>query len=815
MKTLLRSLLIFILISGLKLHAVGQEVMTINRLLQNDDQAETILYGVTDATVTTPDPAHTRFRPLTALQQLPSKNSGKALWRKIAIQSSDITEFIIDFGKHDFVDVFIFNEGREVDHLKTGYLIPSAERQVQSDNIARIQLVENENYDIYIRTEGVLNGHSTELTFNTLDGWMKDQQLTIMTQVPFLVFLLCAIGYTLFTYFKQRMKAYSCFSILLLSTIVFYTFSTGFLREFVLDGQPTLVRFFLCSILVMPFCYYRMIEQVTTAAKVELESQVLLKWTGYTNLAFFAICSLALINPDSFGIVAKVVRYVLIADAAVGAVVIVNIYNKRTVEIKYFFLGTVIMVAGLLLGTLLWHTPLASNLIIALTTVLHVPLSAYSLGIIGKSLRQKAQGPYVDERQEHQQMIERQKHDLATQIDELSQKLGGAMQEVEHSEKVKEDFLSIMSHEIRTPLNAIVGLTHLISREENIGEIKRNIGTLERSVDALLGLIDDVLDFNRMYTGQLQLDSIDFDLHETIKKIAKTYKLSAAQKDISFEFNFDPLIPIHVSGDSFRLTQVLDNLLSNAIKFTDEGNIRLTAKYCNREQGEKVRVRFEIEDSGIGIAPDDLTKIFDRFHEGDNDISRKYGESGLGLSIAKALISMMGSDFTVKSQQGGGSVISFVLEFERSGPEDKASRRMEQIDEGVPQGLRVLVVDDNEMNRMILNQFLNKWGIDADDAENGKEAFEKIVKNSYDLVLLDLQMPIMDGYELTKLIRSNDMLRDLPIIAISADSISNVYEKVTAAGMNDFIVKPLNPADLKQKIVVYSHNLQMHSIYSR
>ena len=816
MTSLLRSLLIFILVFGLNVAGSAQQVLSLDQVRKLDDHPQHVFYGLSDAQLQDPHPSKIRFRPISAFDNGLAVDHQQALWRKLAIETNDLTDFIIEFKKCDYADIFLFQDGKKVNHLQTGYLLPSPQRQIRSGNIAHLQLESNSQYDLYIRTHNFTGEGPADLTVNTLNEWITKQQSWNLLAVAFYLLLLGAIGYAAYSFARRKTKGFLCQSAVLASTAIYFAYSSGLLREWVFDLNPLNARFFLPTLLLVPFCYYRtMVQVVKVGTEERFEPKTLLKWASYANMALFGLSALLLLNAGFLPVVDKIIRYALLANSAAGAVTIFYSWSMQKGHRKHFLYGSVIMVAGLFLASIFWQSSSLSTLLLIVSALGQLPFSANSLSQLGKLVRPQTHDNYVVELQQNQQMIERQKHDLATQIDELSQKLGGAMQEVEHSAKVKEDFLSIMSHEIRTPLNAIVGLTHLISKEENITEIKRNIGTLERSVDALLGLIDDVLDFNKIYTGQLQLENIDFDLHETVKKIAKTYKRSAAQKDIEFEFNFDPLIPINVGGDAFRLTQVLDNLLGNAIKFTEEGTIRLAASYLNGHQSDKVRVQFEIEDSGIGIAPDDLSKIFDRFQEADTDISRKYGESGLGLSIAKALISMMGCDFTVKSAPGQGSIFAFVLEFERSGPEDKTTKRMEQIEEGVPQGLRILVVDDNEMNRMILNQFLNKWGIESDDAENGKEAFEKVVKNSYDLVLLDLQMPIMDGYELTKLIRSNEMLRDLPIIAISADSISNVYEKVTAAGMNDFIVKPLNPADLKQKIAVYSHNLQMHSIYSR
>lgn len=396
---------------------------------------------------------------------------------------------------------------------------------------------------------------------------------------------------------------------------------------------------------------------------------------------------------------------------------------------------------------------------------------------------------------------------LRNEIKSLKEEIQYLQSQVADSRQSREDFLSIMSHEIRTPLNAIVGLTHLIGEAYELKEAKVHADKLEKSVGNLIHLIDDVLDYNQIQAGNLEIQPSLFNIHESIKDLSAEFSKLAEKKKITFETELDPFLPIYIVGDRIRLEQVLNNLLSNAIKFTKAGKISLKIDFNPSTNEVKCCVR----DSGVGIEDAAVKSIFERHAQ--LNLDRKYGGKGLGLSISKALVELMGGKLEVRSEVGKGSRFYFSVAIERASVKSNEHYFGFQ-DNAIafPAGLHVLVVDDNEMNRIMLSQFLRKWGIQFDLASNGEEALEMVEEGNYDLILLDLQMPVMDGYEFTRRLRGlNERIRQTPIIGISADSISNVHENVTNAGMNDFLTKPFNPVELKNKIRILSHNFhQQH-----
>ncbi len=397
---------------------------------------------------------------------------------------------------------------------------------------------------------------------------------------------------------------------------------------------------------------------------------------------------------------------------------------------------------------------------------------------------------------------------LSSQLKTLENELRNARSYVDKCKQSKEDFLSVMSHEIRTPLTAIAGMTHLMNSAKSLEEAKMHGQTMEKSVQSLIGLIEDVLDYNLIQTGKLQLESVDFDLHQSLERLISNHTKRAEQKGLNLKLFLDPFLPFWVRGDEERLLQVLENLLSNSLRFTHSGSVLLSAEYIKSGNNFEGNIKFSVTDSGIGIDEHEVIRIFDRLAEPDLTPDRNYGGKGLGLTISKALVDLMGGQLEVESVKGKGSKFFFTIALEKAEISNFSNDVIEDPD--IPDDLSVLVVDDNEMNRVMLSQFLLKWKVQCEVAEDGEDALRKIMKKSYDIILLDLQMPKMDGYELTKLIRNTPTTMSIPIIGISADSVSNVHEGVTNAGMNDFITKPFNPIDLKRKVSKFSQNLQKH-----
>jgi CheY-like chemotaxis protein len=367
--------------------------------------------------------------------------------------------------------------------------------------------------------------------------------------------------------------------------------------------------------------------------------------------------------------------------------------------------------------------------------------------------------------------------------------------------RAKDMFISVMSHEIRTPLNAVIGMSHLLLDDNSVEIQKENLGILKFSAENLMTLINNVLDFTKIETGNIELEKVNVDLHELVQSIAQSMQFNANDKKIYIKYTVDEATPKHLLGDSTRLCQVLLNLLGNAVKFTEKGGVTIDLAVV--EQSDKdVKIRFAVTDTGIGIANDKINTIFESFKQAEADTSRKYGGTGLGLAITKKLIELHDSHINVDSVLGQGSTFWFTIKF------DKGYINTDNNNNKVEAGLQlnVLVVDDNQINRLLINKVLGKWGATIDFAENGLEAIEKIEsKRNFDVVLMDIHMPVMGGLEATEIIRSkNDTyLQQLPIIALTASMLNSEVNNITRAGMNDYILKPFDPKDLYDKLAKY------------
>lgn len=367
--------------------------------------------------------------------------------------------------------------------------------------------------------------------------------------------------------------------------------------------------------------------------------------------------------------------------------------------------------------------------------------------------------------------------------------------------KAKEQLLSVMSHEIRTPLNAVIGMTHLLIDDNPSPSQLENLNILKFSAENLLTLINDILDFTKIETGNMVLEKIDVNLKELVSYTLSSFQFKAVEKGIIIKSEIDYRIPELVKGDHTRLYQILINLLGNAVKFTSEGEIKLKLDLVE-ETKDTVDVRFEVSDTGIGIPEDKIDAIFDAFTQAGSDTARKFGGTGLGLAITKSLLKLLDADIAVESVLGQGTKFSFIIRFESSMPTSGAM----PVSNTKPQlSSVILIVDDNQINRLLANKVLTKWGATTDYAEDGHEAVEKVRSNRYDLVLMDIHMPVMDGLEAAKMIRSidGDYFRDLPIVALTASILSNDLNKIYEAGMNDFVLKPFTPDSLFDKIRLY------------
>ena len=373
----------------------------------------------------------------------------------------------------------------------------------------------------------------------------------------------------------------------------------------------------------------------------------------------------------------------------------------------------------------------------------------------------------------------------------------------EYATQAKSEFLSMMSHEIRTPLNAIIGLTYLMQHEDISDTMAENLKILQFSTDNLHVLINDILDFSKIEAGKVELEKIYFDFKQLISNIKKANQVKAEEKGNKIRLMIDDDVPNIVLGDSLRLGQIISNLVSNAVKFTRNGSISVELS-CQRKIENRVILDISVIDTGIGISLDKQDMIFDKFTQANVETTRQFGGSGLGLVITKKLLELHGSEIHLESEPGKGSKFYFTIELEIGlEVKNKALERWSDLSFGnTLKGVRVLLVEDYPINIKVASKFLERWQLEIDVAENGLLATKKFEKGKYDVVLMDIQMPIMDGYTAAEKIREKDA--DVPIIALTGSATFTNQDRAFSAGMNDYITKPFNPKELFQKIAKYS-----------
>ncbi|AZQ62593.1 response regulator [Flammeovirga pectinis] len=471
-----------------------------------------------------------------------------------------------------------------------------------------------------------------------------------------------------------------------------------------------------------------------------------------------------------------------------------TIWNRLT---TYLIMFTII-VSSVLLFVAMLSVPLQSSIskpILDLEKTAHIISKKKDYSIRINDKREDEIGLLIDAFNEMLSKIELQNESLIH-----------AKEVAESSAKAKQDFLANMSHEIRTPINGVMGMAELLNDTLLNDEQHHLLKVLRGSADHLLVVINDILDISKIESGKLEFEKKEIQVYDTLSSIIEVHKVETDKKGLNTLLDIAKDVPKYVIGDPVRLKQILINLYSNAVKFTFNGSIIIAVVKVENDQN-KLTLRFSVKDSGIGIEKEKLGSIFDSFTQASNETTRKFGGTGLGLSISKQLVELQGGKLHLESTPKLGSTFYFEITFDEFIEKQKALTQVNKIKKSIPvkpsaTSKSILLVEDNEVNQMLVLRLLKKWGYKSDVADNGLIALRKLKEHTYDLVLMDVHMPEMDGYTATKKIRTefDEPLKSIPIIAMTASALKGEFERCKEAGMNDYISKPFKKDHLEEKV---------------
>ncbi len=676
----------------------------------------------------------------------------------------------------DLAELYQFNGNEKPKVFRSGDQIPFIKRQVaHRSTIFKIELPQNSVQKFYIHLKS--DGETINLPLNLYSEnsfWLVNYKQQLFLGIFYGLLLLAGIIY-LFFYSSLKAKAFLYYGFYVFSIGLMQAALDGFLFQYFFpDGgyftaRIVLVTAILSNFFLLKYCEYFL----QVSINLPVFSKIFKLLYGIIAMSAFLI----FISPKTLEMAYPICNINGLLSLLVILATIFAMRFKRVAIDPYFSLGIFFLVIGLL-GFVMNNLSLLPNNFYTLNsakfgTGIEVILLSISMTNLIRRLR-----------------LEK----------ELSQKF--ALQKAEEISELKTYFMSNMSHELRTPLNTIMGITEVEIAKQKNNEERKQFEIIKNASLSLLSSVNDILDFEKVEKNRIQLKREKFNPSILLNQISNSWKIEAENKGLDFRFEMDYEIPVAVMGDADRFVQIINNVLGNAVKFTREGSVVLKVRCAKRANG-KYCFAITISDTGIGMDAEFKKNIFDSFNQMRLNHKREFGGIGLGLTIVKHLVALYNGNLHIESEKGRGTNVFIELMIEDVSKEfNVAVKKAEPAETGAK--MHVLVVEDNLLNQLVMRKMLNSYPeVSFAVVNNGTEAIEALKKDIYDIVLMDLQMPIMDGYEATKIIRSGDLgktITNIPIIAVTADAMQETRQKVLNIGMDDYMTKPVNRELLLEKM---------------
>nr|CRH07383.1 putative Histidine kinase. Containing 7TMR-DISM extracellular 2, 7TM diverse intracellular signalling, HisKA, HATPase_c, Response regulator receiver domain and Hpt domain [Candidatus Magnetococcus massalia] len=725
--------------------------------------------------------------------------SHSAWWVKLTVDNptSEPVDWLLEstFPHTDYLDLYHFSSGQLAQHEKLGDLRPFANRPITAESfVVPITTPAEGESLIYIRLAHAQGGMiDTQLRVWSPPVFQLHRESLGIVKGVFYGGLLFMAIYNLFIYFSTRMREYFWYVVYI--TLVFGSsfgmlglghryiwaesgFLTNTLHIILLSCMFLSLTQFSRSFLKTAHSLPR-VDRLLLAMMVTALLVVVLTLVGYKLIASKLLISL--------GIIVVILPFI-------GALS----WYKGMQRARFFTVGWIIAASfhSLTLGWWMglsdsqFYTDWAGRMGLWLEAVFFSLALADHINILRREQEQAIA--------REQQALRQTKDELEVQVAARTEDLAKAKQQADQASEAKSLFLATMSHEIRTPINGILGMSHLALSTLLTEQQRDYLNKIRISTGYLLDIVNNILDFSKIEADRLEIEQIVFSLDEVLENLSSLFAEKARSRHLEYHVLIAPQIPPLLIGDPLRLKQILANLIGNAIKFTESGRVDVEIQWL-AERADAVELRFIIRDSGIGMSTAQQESLFQAFSQADASTTRKYGGSGLGLSISQRLVAQMGSEISVVSEPGQGSLFSFALTLGLpQGQEGSLARYALSSGQPAPQfePASILLVEDNPINQQVAQELLHRVGLSVEIANHGQEAVTKAMASRYDLILMDIEMPIMDGYQATAQIRAITPCGEVPIIAMTAHAQPEDQERCLAAGMHDHIPKPVEPEQL-------------------